>query len=66
MAFIDVGEAWGGDYSNLNLSGFTQSSFQPHIGTEVGIESTPLGQIRLDLGYGDEGARTHFGSGGSF
>jgi outer membrane protein insertion porin family len=67
VAFIDVGEAWGGDYSNVNLVGFTQSSFQPHIGTGVGIRvGTPLGQIRLDLGYGDEGARTHFGFGSSF
>jgi outer membrane protein insertion porin family len=67
VAFIDLGEAWGGDYSNLNIAGFTQSNFQPHVGTGVGVRvGTPLGLIRLDLGYGDEGARTHFGIGGSF
>jgi outer membrane protein insertion porin family len=67
VAFVDVGEAWGGDYTNVNIAGFGQSAFQPHVGTGIGLRvGTPLGQIRIDIGYGDEGTRTHFGFGGSF
>ena len=67
VLFMDVGEAWGGEYSNVNLSGFAQSGFQPHIGAGFGLRiGTPLGPLRLDLGFGDEGARTHFGIGRNF
>ena len=67
VAFMDVGEAWGGDYSNVNIAGFSQNAFQPHVGTGVGLRvGTPLGQVRLDFGYGDEGGRVHFGVGSSF
>ena len=67
VLFMDVGEAWGGDYSKVNLSGFGQGAFQPHIGAGFGIRiGTPLGPLRLDMGFGDEGARTHFGIGRNF
>ncbi len=67
VLFVDAGEAWGGDYSHVNLSGFSQGSFAPHIGAGFGVRvGTPLGPIRLDLGFGSEGAHTHFGIGRSF
>ena len=67
VLFMDAGEAWGGDYSKVNLAGFGQSGFAPHIGAGLGVRvGTPLGPIRLDLGLGSEGARAHFGIGRSF
>ena len=67
VLFLDAGEAWGGDYSNVSLSGFAQSAFQPHIGAGVGLRiGTPLGPVRLDLGFGSEGGRAHLGIGRSF
>lgn len=67
VLFVDGGEAWGGDYSNVNLSGFLQSAFQPHIGAGFGLRvNTPLGAVRLDLGFGSEGARTNIGIGHAF
>ncbi len=67
VLFVDVGDAWGGNYSNVNLEGFTQSGFSPHVGVGLGIRvGTPLGPIRLDYGVGTEGGRTHFSIGNSF
>ncbi len=67
VLFVDAGEAWGGDYSHVNLAGFNQGGFAPHIGAGFGVRvGTPLGPIRLDLGFGSEGAHTHFGIGRSF
>jgi outer membrane protein insertion porin family len=67
VAFMDVGEAWGGDYGGLNIGGFSQREVQPHVGAGFGVRvNTPLGALRIDLGFGDEGARTHFGFGTSF
>jgi outer membrane protein insertion porin family len=67
VLFMDVGDAWGGNYSNVNLEGFTQSGFQPRVGVGLGIRvGTPLGPIRLDYGIGSEGGRTHFSIGNVF
>lgn len=67
VLFVDVGEAWGGNYSNVSLSGFKQSGFLPHMGAGVGLRvGTPLGPVRIDYGVGDEGGRTHFSIGHSF
>jgi outer membrane protein insertion porin family len=67
VLFMDMGDAWGGNYSNVNLEGFTQSGFKPHLGVGLGIRvGTPLGPIRLDYGIGDEGGRTHFSIGNVF
>ncbi len=67
VLFADVGDAWGGNYSNVNLEGFTQSVFRPRVGVGLGIRvGTPLGPIRLDYGIGSEGGRTHFSIGNVF
>jgi outer membrane protein insertion porin family len=67
VLFMDVGDAWGGNYTNVNLDGFAQSGFKPHVGVGLGIRvGTPLGPIRLDYGIGDEGGRTHFSIGNVF
>jgi outer membrane protein insertion porin family len=66
IAFVDYGGAWGG-YGSVN--NFTQSSkakFQ--VGYGVGLSfRTPLGPIRLDLGFDQRGkSKTHFMIGTSF
>ena len=67
VVFGDVGDAWGGDYNNVSIPGFTQDGFHPHLGVGVGIRvNTPIGPLRLDYGIGDEGGRTHFSIGPTF
>ena len=67
VLFLDAGDAWGGNFTGVNLNGFTQSAFKPHFGVGLGIRvHTPLGPIRLDYGIGDEGGRTHFSIGNVF
>jgi len=66
IAFVDYGGAWGG-YGSLN--NFTQSrDFKMHLGYGVGLSlRTPLGPIRIDLGFNEDGrSRTHFLIGTSF
>jgi outer membrane protein insertion porin family len=60
VVFFDVGSAWGGPYSNINLQGFTQTGFRPHYAVGLGVRvRTPIGPIRFDYGFGDEGGRSH-------
>ncbi|MCW3095607.1 MAG: Beta-barrel assembly machine subunit BamA [Chthonomonadaceae bacterium] len=67
VIFSDVGDAWGGPYSGVNIQGFNQGGFKLHPSIGVGIRvRTPLGPIRLDYGYGDEGGQTHFSIGNVF
>jgi outer membrane protein insertion porin family len=67
VLFTDVGDAWGGGYSNVNIAGFHQTGFSPHVGVGLGIRvRTPLGPIRLDYGIGNEGGQTHFSIGHVF
>lgn len=68
VAFMDVGQAWGGDYGSLNLNGFNQNGdSHPHVGAGFGVRAvTGLGAVRLDLGFGNEGTRAHFGFGHTF
>ncbi len=67
VIFTDVGDAWGGSYGNVNISGFKQTGLSPHFGVGLGIRvRTPLGPIRLDYGIGSEGGRTHFSIGNVF
>jgi outer membrane protein insertion porin family len=67
VLFTDVGDAWGGNFENVNISGFQQSGFLPRVGVGLGIRvKTPLGPIRLDEGFGSEGAQTHFSIGNVF
>jgi outer membrane protein insertion porin family len=66
IGFVDYGGAWGG-YGAVN--DFTQSNkFKLHLGYGLGLSfKTPLGPIRLDLGFNEEGrSRTHFLIGTSF
>ncbi|MBL8087368.1 MAG: BamA/TamA family outer membrane protein [Chthonomonas sp.] len=66
IGFVDYGGAWGG-YGSLN--NFKQSpSLKTQLGYGVGVSfRTPLGAIRVDLGFNEKGGnRTHFSIGGSF
>lgn len=66
VLFVDYGGAWGG-YGSVN--DYTQSSsFDLHLGYGLGFSfRTPLGPIRLDFGFSEEGSsRTHFLIGMSF
>ncbi len=65
-AFADYGGAWGG-YRGINK--FDQSSsINLKLGYGLGIAfRTPLGPIRIDFGFNQEGgSRTHFSIGSSF
>lgn len=66
IAFVDYGGAWGGypGFNNLIQS----NSFKLHLGYGFGVSvRTPLGPIRLDLGFDENGrSRTHFLIGTSF
>jgi outer membrane protein insertion porin family len=66
VVFVDAGDAWGGRYGTIN--NFTQhSTFKPQVGAGIGIRvRTPIGPLRLDYGFGSEGARTHFSIGNIF
>lgn len=66
IGFVDYGDAWGGYGS---VGSFTQSTtFEGHLGYGVGMSfKTPLGPIRLDLGFDQRGkSRTNFEIGTSF
>lgn len=66
IGFVDYGGAWGG-YNTVN--DFMQSpDMKLHMGYGVGLSfRTPLGPIRVDLGFDDRGkSRTHFLIGTSF
>ncbi len=67
VIFSDLGDAWGGAYQGVNIQGFNQGGFRPHVSVGLGIRvRTPLGPIRLDYGIGNEGGRTHFSIGNVF
>lgn len=66
IGFVDYGGAWGG-YGTVN--DYNQSkAWDLHIGYGAGLSfRTPLGPIRLDLGFNEQGkSRTHFLIGTSF
>lgn len=66
IGFTDYGGAWGG-YGEL--PGFEQTSTpRLHLGYGLGVGfRTPLGPIRIDFAFNDEGgSRTHFTFGTSF
>jgi outer membrane protein insertion porin family len=68
VVFIDVGDAWGGSYERVRFNDFTQhSGFSPSVGIGIGMRVvTPIGPIRIDQGFGREGAHTHFSIGHVF
>jgi outer membrane protein insertion porin family len=61
VGFVDVGDAWGGAIAgDPFLQG--HESFAAHVGYGGGIRvKTPIGPLRLDLGFSEEGTETHFG-----
>ncbi len=66
IGFVDYGGAWGG-YGAVNS--YTQyRTTRLHMGYGLGLSfRTPLGPIRLDLGFSEKGkSRTHFLIGTSF
>lgn len=68
VVFVDVGDAWGGPYQGVTFTNFTQhAGFSPSVGIGFGIRvRTPIGPIKIDEGFGSEGARTEFSFGQSF
>jgi outer membrane protein insertion porin family len=73
VGFVDVGDAWGAipDYLTAGSAfgeDLTQhSGFKASVGYGIGIRvRTPIGPIRLDYGFGNEGSRAHFSLGHAF
>ncbi len=67
VLFTDIGDAWGGPYSSVNINRFQQSGFHLHVAVGVGVlVVTPIGALRLDYGVGDEGGRADFSIGQAF
>jgi outer membrane protein insertion porin family len=62
VAFVDYGGAYGGPPDRTDWA-----SFDGLLGYGFGIRvKTPLGPIRLDLGFSEDGSRTHFSIGQMF
>ncbi len=63
VLFVDAGDAWGGPVaSDPAFADVVHDSFQTHVGYGVGVRvKTPIGPLRLDLGFSQEGTETHFG-----
>jgi len=70
VGFVDVGSAYGGTFETV-VPGFEikaeDEDFQPHVGVGAGLRVvTPIGPIRLDMGYGEDGSQAHFSFGHTF
>ena len=63
ILFVDVGDAWAGSVaSDPAFEDVAHDSFTAHFGYGVGVRvKTPIGPLRLDLGFSEEGTETHFG-----
>lgn len=71
VLFADCGDAWGSEQIKFKKPPFNElqqhTTFNPVVGAGVGIRvTTPIGNLRLDYGVGDEGSRTHFSIGHAF
>jgi outer membrane protein insertion porin family len=73
VLFVDVGDAFGSEsifrFRNRGLrTDFDQhGGIRPFASVGIGLRvATPIGPIRLDFGYGEEGGRTHFSIGHAF
>jgi len=73
VVFADVGDAWGSNPAFRFTNPGLQTRFEQHSGIRpqaaigIGLRvATPIGPIRLDVGYGNEGARSHFSIGHAF
>jgi len=70
VGFVDAGDAFGGVF-RTEVPGFDigadDENISIHVGTGFGIRAvTPLGPLRLDFGFGEDGSQTHFGFGHTF
>ena len=66
VLFADAGRAYGGEFSSDRdniANGRSNVLFSVGVGARI---QTPVGPVRLDIGRGDRGVRTHFGIGGTF
>lgn len=75
VVFTDYGDAWGAKTKFRETStgeeliqDFTQhEDFSGNLGYGLGVRlQTPIGPLRLDYGFGDEGSRAHFSIGHVF
>lgn len=63
--FADIGDAWSG--KNWGSWNSVEDSLNLHASAGVGVQmQTPIGALRLDYGWGEDGGRLHFNVGGSF
>jgi len=70
VAFMDAGDAFGGVF-RTEVPGFdigaSDQNLDVHVGMGFGIRAiTPMGPLRLDFGFGEDGSQTHFGFGHTF
>lgn len=61
VGFVDAGDAWGGTIASDPYFE-SDKTFRMRLGYGVGVRvQTPVGPLRLDLGFSREGAQTEFG-----
>jgi outer membrane protein insertion porin family len=70
VAFVDAGSAYGGVFRTI-VPGFQISAedqeLDAHVSVGLGLRvKTRIGPLRLDVGFGEEGSRAHFGFGHMF
>lgn len=65
VLFADAGDAWGSIYHDPQLQQHQQFTLTSDFGLGVRLV-TPVGPIRLDYGFGQDGGRTQFSIGQSF
>jgi len=65
VVFYDAGNAWGKGSRDDEAGDFSFSDLYDSVGIGVRVR-TPLGNLRVDYGEGDDESRTHFGFGEMF
>ena len=63
--FTDAGDAWSG--KDWNRGDTIESSMEVHSSVGLGVQmETPIGPLRIDYAWGQDGGRAHFNIGGTF